>query len=44
MFGIGVLCTAALTLVTPIAARAGFYWLILIRVLEGVGEVSAASH
>ena len=39
LFGLGVLCTAVFTLVTPIAARAGFRWLIALRVLEGVGEV-----
>ncbi|XP_038051386.1 sialin-like [Patiria miniata] len=38
LFGLGVLCTAVLTLVTPFAARAGYQWLIALRVLEGLGE------
>ena len=39
LYGLGILCTAALTLLTPIAARADFKFLIAVRVLEGVGEV-----
>ena len=39
LFGIGVLCTTVLTLLTPLAASAGFRWLIAVRVLEGLGEV-----
>ena len=39
-YGLGVLCTAALTLLTPLAAHAGFGVLIAVRVLEGIGEVS----
>ncbi len=38
VFGLGVLCTAVLTLVTPLAARAGYQYLIAVRVLEGIGE------
>ncbi|XP_033640468.1 sialin-like [Asterias rubens] len=38
IFGLGVLCTAVLTLATPFAARAGYQYLIALRVLEGVGE------
>lgn len=37
--GLGVLCTAVLTLLTPLAAQLGLYWLFCLRVLEGVGEV-----
>lgn len=40
VFGIGMLMTALLTLLTPFAARAGPMYLIAFRVLEGIGEVS----
>ena len=40
LYGLGVLCTAVLTLLTPIAARASPYFFIAVRVLEGIGEVS----
>ncbi|XP_037650300.1 sialin-like [Sebastes umbrosus] len=36
--GLGVLGTAALTLLTPLAARMGSYWLFALRALEGFGE------
>ncbi|XP_037119895.1 sialin isoform X1 [Syngnathus acus] len=36
--GLGVLGTAALTLLTPLAAKWGPYWLFALRALEGVGE------
>ena len=39
LFGFGCLCTALLTLLTPVAARAGVPWLVAVRVLEGMGEV-----
>lgn len=39
LFGLGVLCTAILTLLTPVAARWGVGALITVRVLEGLGEV-----
>ncbi|XP_033646519.1 sialin-like [Asterias rubens] len=38
IFGLGVLCTSVLTLATPLAARAGYPWLIAVRILEGLGE------
>ncbi|XP_054722553.1 sialin-like [Uloborus diversus] len=38
LFGGGVLCTSLLTLLTPLAARAGVAPLIALRVLEGLGE------
>ena len=38
--GGGVLVTAALTLLTPVAAEMGAYWLFALRALEGFGEVS----
>lgn len=38
LFGGGILVTAALTLLTPVAARWSVYMLIALRVLEGVGE------
>jgi len=39
VLGLGVLGTCILTLLTPLAARGSIYWLIVVRVLEGVGEV-----
>ena len=38
LFGGGVLVTAVLTLLTPVAARLNIYCLIALRVLEGIGE------
>ncbi|XP_042907967.1 sialin isoform X2 [Parasteatoda tepidariorum] len=38
LFGLGVLCTSVLTLLTPIAARWGVVPLIVLRVCEGLGE------
>ncbi|KAK7475888.1 hypothetical protein BaRGS_00032856 [Batillaria attramentaria] len=38
LFGVGVLCTAVLTLITPVAARAGIPYFLTVRVLEGLGE------
>lgn len=37
--GVGVLGTAVLTLLTPLAAQLGSYWLFTLRALEGFGEV-----
>ena len=37
--GLGVLSTAALTLLTPLAATWGAHWLFALRALEGFGEV-----
>ncbi|XP_061111364.1 sialin isoform X1 [Conger conger] len=36
--GVGVVSTAVLTLLTPLAAELGVHWLFALRVLEGVGE------
>ncbi|XP_040909521.1 sialin isoform X2 [Toxotes jaculatrix] len=36
--GLGVLGTAVLTLLTPLAAQQGSYWLFALRALEGFGE------
>ncbi|TMS18380.1 Sialin [Larimichthys crocea] len=36
--GLGVLCTAVLTLLTPLAAQLGSGWLFALRALEGFGE------
>ncbi|XP_029299313.1 sialin isoform X1 [Cottoperca gobio] len=36
--GLGVLGTAVLTLLTPLAANMGSYWLFSLRALEGFGE------
>ena len=38
--GIGTLMTALLTLLTPLAAYVGLWALILLRVAEGIFEVS----
>ena len=35
-----MLCTAVLTLLTPVAARTNFALLIAVRIFEGIGEVS----
>jgi len=39
LFGLGVLCTSVLTIFTPLAARHSVGMLILVRILEGLGEV-----
>ncbi len=38
-FGLGTFITAALTILTPIAAKSSYGLLITVRVLEGFGEV-----
>ncbi|XP_035828102.1 sialin [Aplysia californica] len=38
LFGLGVLCTSVLTLLTPVAARTSEYLFIALRILEGIGE------
>ncbi len=40
VFGFGVFWTSALTLLTPLAARFSVYALIMLRILEGLCEVS----
>ena len=40
VFGIGILMTALLTLLTPLAAQLGVWAIIVLRVLEGVFEVA----
>lgn len=40
VYGIGVLITAVFTLLSPIAARTNFTLFIIVRVIEGMGEVS----
>lgn len=42
MYGLGVLCTAILTMLTPVAASFGANAVVALRVLEGIGEVSVA--
>lgn len=37
--GLGILCTAIFTLLTPIIAYTGAIPLMILRFLEGVGEV-----
>lgn len=39
LIGYGVLCTAILTILTPVAARYSVYLVIFLRVVEGVFEV-----
>lgn len=39
LFGLGLLVTAVLTLLTPAAANWGTVPFIVVRVLEGLGEV-----
>eukprot|EP00095_Tigriopus_kingsejongensis_P002481 maker-scaffold988_size73003-snap-gene-0.16 protein:Tk02481 transcript:maker-scaffold988_size73003-snap-gene-0.16-mRNA-1 annotation:"hypothetical protein TcasGA2_TC006625" len=38
IFGIGILITSVFTLLTPIAAQTDFILLIVVRVIEGLGE------
>lgn len=40
IFGIGVAVTALLTLVTPWCARINVYFLLVLRIVEGIFEVS----
>lgn len=40
VFGFGIFLTGVLTLLTPFAARMGPGYIIAVRVLEGIGEVS----
>lgn len=44
LFGLGVLCTSVLTMFTPAAAHHSVGMLVLVRVLEGLGEVSFSMH
>ena len=37
-YGLGTLCTAVLTLLTPLAAKVGVRCFVLCRILEGLGE------
>lgn len=39
LYGLGILTTAVLTLVTPVIANWGLIPLIAVRILEGVFEV-----
>ena len=40
MYGLGIVVTAVLTLLTPAAAHLGIWWLILLRGLEGITEAA----
>lgn len=40
VYGIGILITAVFTLLSPIAARTNFTLFIIVRIIEGMGEVS----
>lgn len=39
VFGLGVLLTAIFTILSPIAAHTNFTLFIIVRILEGMGEV-----
>lgn len=39
LLGLGILSTAIFTLITPIVAPLGAWWMIALRVIEGLGEV-----
>lgn len=41
VFAIGIGVTALLTLITPVAARISVYFLLVVRIIEGVFEVSS---
>ena len=43
LFGFGCVGSALLTLLTPVAARAGIPYFLAVRVLQGVGEVRRQS-
>lgn len=38
IYGLGVFITALFTLLTPVAARINYWLLLVVRILEGVGE------
>ena len=38
LYGVGVLITAIFTLLTPLAANTSIYSLVLVRIIEGLGE------
>lgn len=43
VLGLGILCTAILTFITPFviyATNGNWAWVVVVRVLEGLGEVS----
>ena len=40
VFGIGILTTSLLTIITPFAARQSVYLLVAVRIVEGIGEVN----
>lgn len=44
VFGIGIFATSVLTLITPMAARAGVEVLMAVRIIEGIFEGSLCSH
>lgn len=44
VYGLGVLITAIFTMLSPIAARTNFTLFIIVRILEGMGEVSFFSR
>lgn len=41
LFGCGILLTSVMTMFTPAAAHHSFEMLILVRVVEGLGEVKS---
>ena len=44
VFGIGVVMTALLTLLTPNAASVGVWCLVMVRIMEGIFQVVVLHH
>jgi hypothetical protein len=44
VFGLGVLITGILTTMSPLAAKLGTSFFIVVRVLEGLGEVRHTAY
>ena len=42
VFGIGMLAVAIAALLIPVAARTNYILVIILRIIQGLGEVSAA--
>jgi len=38
LFGLGTLCTSVFSLLMPLAARAGWQWMLAFRIIQGIGE------
>lgn len=42
--GIGMLINSLFGLLVPISARTGYWWLIIVRFIQGLGEVSKTQY